>query len=134
VPKSPKIFCTGSSKEIVKKYKDSANEKLYGVVGPIVGITGLLVGMAPKKKMQAIAFLAETYGHPMYLGIKGARELLKVLNKDLKLKIDIKKLDEEIKEVESEIVKRTGDLANVAKQTALKKLQGKIGKETSYIG
>jgi uncharacterized protein (TIGR00162 family) len=134
VPKSPKLFCTGSSKEMIKKFKDGANEKLYGVVGPIVGVTGLLVGLAPKRKMQAIAFLAETYGHPMYLGIKGAREMLKVLDKNLKLKIDLKKLDEEIKEVESEIIKRSGELAKVSKQTALKKLQRKIGKETSYIG
>ena len=134
VPKQPKMFCTGSSKEIIKKYKDGADDKLYGVVGPIVGITGLLVGMAPKRKMNAIAFLAETYGHPMYLGIKGAREILKILNKNLNLKINIKKLDEEIKEVETEIVKRSGELAKVTKQTALKKLQGKIGKETSYIG
>jgi proteasome assembly chaperone (PAC2) family protein len=134
VPKHPKLYCTGSSKEIVKKYKNGANEKLYGVVGPIVGVTGLLVGLAKKMNMQAIAFLAETYGHPMYLGINGAREILKVLDKNLKLKIDLKKLDEEIKEVETEIVKRSGELAKVAKQTALKKLQSKIGKETSYIG
>ncbi|MBW2980180.1 PAC2 family protein [Candidatus Woesearchaeota archaeon] len=134
VPKHPKMYCTGSSKSIIDKYKNGANEKLYGVVGPIVGVTGLLVGMAKKRRMDAIAFLAETYGHPMYLGIKGAREMLKVLDKNLKLKIDIKKLDEEIKEVESDIVKRSGELAKVAKQTALKKLQRTIGKETSYIG
>ncbi len=84
--------------------------------------------------MKAIAFLAETYGHPMYLGIKGAREILKILNKNLNLKINIKKLDQEIKEVETEIVKRSGELAKVTKQTALNKLQNKIGKETSYIG
>ncbi|MFC1704855.1 PAC2 family protein [Nanoarchaeota archaeon] len=134
VPKSPKVYCTGSSKDIVKKYKNGANDKLYGVVGPIVGVTGLLVGMAAKKKMQAIAFLAETYGHPMYLGIKGARELLKILDKNLNLKINIKKLEEEIKEVESDLIKRSGELSNITKQTALKKLQGKLGKETSYIG
>lgn len=134
VPKHPKLYCTGSSKNMIDKYKNGANEKLYGVVGPIVGVTGLLVGLAKKRKMEAIAFLAETYGHPMYLGIKGARELLKILDKNLKLKINIKKLDEEIKEVESEIVKRSGELAKVAKQTALKKLQRTLGKETSYIG
>ncbi len=36
---------------------------LYGIVGPIVGVSGLLLGLADKKS-NAIAILAETYGHP----------------------------------------------------------------------
>lgn len=134
IPKKPKVYCTGNSKDVVKKYKDSANEKLHGVVGPIVGVSGLLLGLAGKKNIKAVSFLAETYGHPMYLGIKGAREILKILNKKLKLGIKIEKLDDEIKEIESEIIKRTEELSDVSKQTAIRKLKGKLGKEVSYIG
>lgn len=133
-PKKPKVYCTGNSKEMINKYKDSANEKIYGVVGPIVGVSGLLLGLAGKKNIKAISFLAETYGHPMYLGIKGAREILKILNKKLKLGIKINKLDEEIKEIESEIMKRTEELSDVSKQTAIRKLQGKLGNDVNYIG
>src|SRR3989338_3688010 len=94
VPKKPKVYCTGSTKRIIQKYKNGmVNDKLYGVVGPIGGVSGLLVGMAGRRNMEAISFLAETYGHPMYLGIKGAKEILNILNKKLELKIDINKLD-----------------------------------------
>ncbi len=135
IPKSPKVFCTGNTKEIIKKYKTkSVNDNLYGVVGPIVGVSGLLLGLGSKRHIKGISFLAETYGHPMYLGIKGAREILKVLDQNLKLQLNLKRLDSEIKNLESELMKKTEDLSNVTKQTALKKLKSKLGKETSYIG
>jgi len=135
IPKKPKLYCTANCKGIVKKYKDGiVDDKLYGVVGPIVGVSGLLVGLAKNRKIDAISFLAETYGHPMYLGIKGAREILKLLNKKLSLNVNINKLDKEIKEVESEIMKRTEQLSEVSRSTALKKLKGKISMEADYIG
>ena len=103
IPKKPKVYCTANSKKIIQKYKsDLVTNKLYGVVGPIVGVSGLLLGLASKRNIQAISFLAETYGHPMYLGIKGAKEILRVLDFNLKLKLDINKLDKEIKDIESE--------------------------------
>ncbi|MBI4439925.1 PAC2 family protein [Candidatus Woesearchaeota archaeon] len=135
IPKSPKVYCTGNSSEMIKKYRTKNVEgNLYGAVGPIVGVSGLLLGLASRRKMTAITFLAETYGHPMYLGIKGAKEILKVLDENLKLKINLKRLETEIKQIESEIMKKTEELSNVTRQTALKKLRGKLGKETSYIG
>ncbi|MFC1768410.1 PAC2 family protein [Nanoarchaeota archaeon] len=135
IPKTPKVYCTGNSKQMIKKFKTkSVNDKLYGVVGPIVGVSGLLLGLASKKKINAISFLAETYGHPMYLGIKGAREILKVLDANLSLKIKLDRLDSEIKSIEKEILKRTDELSNVSKTTALKKLKGKLGQDVSYIG
>lgn len=136
VPKKPKVYCTGNTKEIVGKYCKGVkmSDKLYGVVGPIVGVSGLLVGLAGKKKMEGVAMLAETFGHPMYLGMKGAKEILFILDKKLGLKLDLKKIDAEIKDMENELVKRTGELAKVSKQAALKKIQGRFGKEISYIG
>lgn len=135
IPKKPKVYCTGSSKKIIEKYKNEmVSNKLYGVVGPIVGVSGLLLGLASRRDMDAISFLAETYGHPMYLGIKGAKEILRVLNKKLDLRINVDKLDREIKDIESEILKKTEQLSEVTNQIALKKLQKKLGKGIDYIG
>ena len=135
IPKKPKVYCTGNKKKIIDRYKsDLVNNKLYGVVGPIVGVSGLLLGLASRRNMEAISFLAETYGHPMYLGIKGAKEILRVLNKQLKLNIDINKLDKEIKDIESEILKKTEQLSGVSQQIALKKIQKQLGKGIDYIG
>lgn len=75
IPKKPKVYCTANTKKIVQKYKNGmVNDQLYGVVGPIIGVSGLLVGLAKKRNIDAISFLAETYGHPMYLGIQGAMQ------------------------------------------------------------
>lgn len=136
VPKKPKVYCTGNNKEIIKRYirGTQATGEIYGVVGPIVGASGLLLGLGAKRKMMAVALLAETFGHPMYLGIKGAREILKVLAIKLDLKIRLSQLDKEIADIEEEMLKKTSELGEVSRKTAIKKLKGKIGKEVSYIG
>ena len=135
IPKKPKVYCTGNSKKIIQKYKNRmVNNKLYGVVGPIVGVSGLLIGLATRRKIEAISFLSETYGHPMYLGIKGAIEILKVLDKELKLNISMKRLNKEIKEIESDLLYKTEQMSEVSRQTALKKFKSKFGDGVDYIG
>lgn len=135
IPKRPKVYCTGNTKKIIERYRHNlVSNSLYGVVGPIVGVSGLLLGLASRRNIEAIAFLAETYGHPMYLGIKGAKEILKVLNDKLSLKIDVNKLDREIKDIESEIMKKTEQMSEVTKQIALKRMQKQLGKGLDYIG
>mgnify|MGYP001561769684 FL=1 len=135
IPKKPKVYCTGNTRKIIERHKNSmVSNNLYGVVGPIVGVSGLLLGLASRRNMEAISFLAETYGHPMYLGIKGAKEILRVLNRNLSLDIDISKLDREIKDIESELIKKTEQLSEVTKQIALKKFQKRFGRDVDYIG
>ena len=67
VPKNPQVFLTGNSRAIISKYKKSAslNSSLYGIVGPIVGVSGVLVGLAKRKNINAVSMLAETYGCPL---------------------------------------------------------------------
>ena len=126
---------TGSSLAAVKQYKKSFGEmvdsNLHGVVGPIVGVSGLLIGLAAQRKMNAVCLLAETYGHPMYLGIKGARELLRVLDKNLGLKLNLKKLEKEIKDIENEILK-SSEVQDPSKSGTF--VKGSMGHEMNYIG
>lgn len=135
-PKNPRVYCTANCKEIIKRYKNGTNlnDHLYGVVGPIIGVSGLLLGLAERRKIKAISFLAETMGHPMYLGVKGAREIIKVLNTKLRLNIDMENLDTEIKEIEREFLKLEDKDGLNLKKTALRKIKGRFGKEVSYIG
>jgi len=136
IPKHHKVYCTGTDKKIISKYKKGVelNDKLYGIVGPIVGVSGLLLGLAGRRNMSGIAMLAETFGHPMYLGMKGAKEILKILNKKLDLKLKMTKFDKEMEEMENEAMERSGDLSKISKQNALKKIQSRMGKDVSYIG
>lgn len=135
IPKSPKVYITGNSKKVIESYMKDTNlsNHLFGVVGPIIGVSGLLLGIAKRKNINAITLLAETYGHPMYLGIKGARETLKVLKKKLNLRFDVKKMDKEIAEMEADIMKTTLGLGKLSKEP-LRKFRGRVGKEISYIG
>ena len=136
-PKKPKVYCTGNTKNSVKNFKNGfdINEKLFGVVGPIIGVSGLLVGLAKKKKIDAVALLAETSAHPMHIGIKGAKELIEILNKKYSIGINLKDLNKEIESIEKDALKRTEQLGEVSKRSALKKLSGKMGAEPiDYIG
>lgn len=130
IPEKPKLYYTGNTKAIIKKYTSkSLSNKIHGVVGPILGVTGLLLGIASQKKIPAIAILAETYGHPSYLGIKGAREIIKLLNQQLKLKINVKRLDTEIIDIEKEIKTKSQSLNKL-----MNKKDKKSSKGVDYIG
>jgi len=135
-PKKPKVYITGSSKEAVKEFKKDliVDDKLYGVVGPIVGVSGVLLGLAGRRDMNGVALLAETFGHPMYLGVKGSREIINLLKKRYCLKVDVNKMEADIQELEREVMKKTSEMSQVTKKAAIQKLKGKIGSETSYIG
>jgi len=131
IPKNPKIFCTGTNKKIIDKYSAAKNSEMFGMIGPIIGVSGLLLGVAKQKNIQGVALLAETYGHPTYLGIQGAREILNLLNKKLNLNINIKELDKEAKEMEREINK-IKNLDKVMKKS--KKTQEQKMEFADYIG
>ncbi len=122
--KDPKIYITGNTKEAVEEFFDKGlKKKLVGVVGPIVGVTGLLLGLAHKRKIGAIAYLVESFAHPLHIGIKESRNLLSLLDKKLKLKIKFKKFDETVEEIAPAVKMRTQKLG-----------KPKFQKETSYIG
>tara|TARA_Y100000034_G_C6893729_1_gene411623 strand:+ start:933 stop:1694 length:762 start_codon:yes stop_codon:yes gene_type:complete len=127
IPDHPKVYATGNSKEIMKYFSDrKINKKIFGTVGPIIGVTGLLIGLAKGYKIDAICLLSQTFGHPNYLGIKGARELLKVLDTKFKFGLDFKSLNSEIKDIEKEIKSKTEEITGF---TQLNPEQ-----EVSYIG
>ncbi len=127
-PQKPKVLCTGTSHKYVQEFVKgtTVSPKLYGIVGPIIGATGLLIGMAKEKDIEGVCLLAETFAHPLYLGVKGSQEILKVLEKKLDIKMNLKALNDEIQHVEKEIMKRTEQLTQMMKKNKVT--------ETSYIG
>lgn len=133
VPEKPRVYCTGNDSELMKNYIKKGilvERDIFGVVGPIMGVSGLLIGLSGKRGVKGVALLAETFGHPMYLGIKGAKELLKVLDDRFNLGIDLNKLSKEIVKLEKELMKRTKEWAEMSK----KKGAASKDEEMSYIG
>jgi uncharacterized protein len=133
IPKDPKIYITGNIKKEIMEYKKGTklNNKVYGVVGPIMGVTGILTAMAKKRKISAISILGETLGHPLYFGLKPARKILSVLNKKHNLKIKLTKIDKEIKEIDS-MMKKDKNFEALKEKPALKKFAKYT--DMSYIG
>src|SRR3989344_919542 len=137
IPKQPKVFCTGNSKSFTQEFVPyKAHLNLYGVVGPIVGVSGLLLGLSDPAKIQSASLLAETFGHPIYIGFKGAREILRVLNEKYKLNLGLQKLDQEIKGADEEFERMQAGLPPQETAKKVSKYVQKMGKvkETSYIG
>lgn len=135
VPEKPLIYCTGNSKKLVSQWKNDTNVRtdLFGFVGPIVGVSGVSVGLAKLKSIPAVCLLAETFGHPMYVGVNGSKEIINILNKKLKLNIDVKRLDKELRELESELSHKAKDLRAVTQDKSGLKSKS-FGKGLSYIG
>ncbi len=137
IPKEPKVFITGTDPDVIDTFakKHDVKKELYGIVGPIIGVTGVLLGMAGKKGIKSIALLSETFGHPMFLGVNGARVMLKILDKEYKIGVNLKRLDKEIKELETDMVKKANEFSEVSKKSVKEKLSKKIrDDETNYIG
>lgn len=127
IPKSPKLYITGTDHKAIRKYRYCLND-IYGVVGPIIGVTGVLVGLAGRRNIPAVALLAQTFAHPAYLGIKGSREALKSISARLGIKVDISGLDREIDNLEHELRSKAQQLADMKQD-----VKPKIMKE-SYFG
>ncbi|MBU1202358.1 MAG: PAC2 family protein [Nanoarchaeota archaeon] len=130
IPENPKVYCTGNDGKFVEEFKNyKVKTDIYGVVGPIIGVSGLLLGLSKRRNMKAASLLAETYGHPMYIGIKGAKEIIKVLNKRYEFGISLRSINSEIRKLNEE----SGEGSKSSKKhTTLNQL--KHYKDMSYIG
>ena len=111
-PKTPQVYCTGNDKQKINSYVKNTNLRndLYGVVGPIIGVSGVLPGLAKRRKIPAVSLLAETYSHPLYIGIKGAKEILRIIKQKLKVSLNVETLDKEIGEIEEEINEKSKEI------------------------
>lgn len=136
VPEKPKVYATATSTEQLEAYTQKqlkVQKDIFGVVGPIVGVSGVLLGIAQRHEIEGVALLAETFAHPMFLGMKGAKEILRVIEKKQKLGISIDKLTKEAAQIEQELLQKTNELA--AELLAHHQAGAKPHKrDVSYIG
>jgi hypothetical protein len=125
-PMKSQTFCTGTDKKFIEELaKAGANPKIHGKVGPILGVSGLLLGVGARHGFKTASLLSETYAHPLHAGFEGAKSSLAVLAKYLGIKFDYVALDEAIKEIRNAP-------ETESKLETINKL--KSYKETTYIG
>ncbi|HIE41090.1 MAG TPA: proteasome assembly chaperone family protein [Candidatus Aenigmarchaeota archaeon] len=98
-------------------------------IGSIFGISGLLLGLAKKRGLKGCSMLGETIGYPIITDPKAAEEVIKVLMNLFNLKVDLKDLVKNIKQLEAflkSIEEKTKQLTQ--------QLQQKPKNYTDYIG
>ena len=138
VKEKPKVIGAVSDDGLDKKYKN------YGIdfdagskVGTIIGASGLLLGLGKVYGMKGVCLLGETSGYPILPDPRAAEVVLKVLMKMLNVKLDIRKLDKKVKEME-EFIKKIEEMQRKAIGQMMQQQmppKGKEGKEElSYIG
>ena len=130
IVKSPRIIGAANNEKLVRKYSK------YGIVfddtvaANIIGISGLLLGLAEIENIDAVCMLAETQGFPLVIADPIAADtMLRVLSKILNLKIDLSKLDAEARELEEKI-RKTEEL----QKQMLEKLEKEEKTQLQYIG
>jgi proteasome assembly chaperone (PAC2) family protein len=141
IPENPKVYITGNNKQFLEQTITQLNRKklaietkIYGVVGPILGVSGLLLGVTKKNGINAYSLLSETFGHPIYIGLKGAKSILAVLDKNYSLGISFKKLDKEIMHIDAQSKGLSDDLSGVSEDVKDKVLKYRKYSDVNYIG
>ena len=103
IPGQPKVYYAASNSKHLTSIKKKGLLPFAHHVGPVLGMSGVLAGMAKEEKINAGIYLVDTFGHPTYIGVKESRELLKVVNDRYRLRLNMKELDKEISVIEKEL-------------------------------
>ncbi|RME53476.1 hypothetical protein D6783_01920 [Candidatus Woesearchaeota archaeon] len=100
----PSIYVLASTPAQKKACKQAgAITSLYGTVGTITGISGVLYGEAQKRNLPATAILAESLAHPFFADLRGAHALLLYLQKLLRIKVAMNAFQKKLSSFEKEL-------------------------------
>lgn len=124
-----KVFGAGIDKKKMSEFEKLGVKFKDTNIGQIIGASGLLISIGHHKGINGVCLMGETSG--MLLSDPKATEaVLDILAKYLKIKIDMTKIDEKVKEIEK-IIKKIEDL-QVRLTAGPKRKQSK--EEIGYIG
>jgi uncharacterized protein (TIGR00162 family) len=128
VEKTPKVMVASTNPELLNKALQT--KAIVSSAGnPIVGTAGLLLGLARFRKIDAICLLGETRG---YLpDPRAAKSVIEILQKMLKIKVDLSELNKEIEKSEK-VVEKMQEIEERREKYARKMRKGEEGRIT-YI-
>jgi uncharacterized protein (TIGR00162 family) len=99
---NPRVVAAATSQSLLDRALQ-ANAVISPMGSPIVGTAGLILGLAPFRRIEALCLLGETRG---YLpDPKAAKSVLEVLLKILGINVDLAGLDAEIAKAESMVAR-----------------------------
>lgn len=98
----PKVIAAATHQSLLDRAL-MADAVISPMGSPIVGTAGLILGLSPFRKIEALCLLGETRGY--IPDPKAAKSVLEVLLKILNVNVDLSKLDEEIAKAESMVAR-----------------------------
>jgi uncharacterized protein len=130
LPKTPKVIGAVTTDALRKKYEKLGVKFEKGErVGIIIGASGLLLGLGKIEDLDGVCLMGETLSRPMFTDAKAAKSVLLELCRLLKIKLDMKDLDERSVEMDRAISK-----AKEIEKTMIEKSGGGKMDEFRYIG
>lgn len=121
----PKVVGASNDESILEKYREHDIDVEEGS-GPILGVSGLLLGLGQDRDIKGSALLGETHG--LLVDHRSAQEVLQALSDILGFEVDMSELEERAKKTE-EIISR------LRKEQKLRKAgTPEEEEELSYIG
>jgi uncharacterized protein (TIGR00162 family) len=130
-----KVVGSVTDQGIIKKYGQ------YGIdfnagdkVGYIVGAAGLMLGLGKEFGMEGVCLLGKTSGFPIVTDPKAAENVLDILVKMFNLRINMKKLEKKVEEMEDFIKKVEGLQMKAVSELAKGTKAPTSGEELRYIG
>ncbi|MGC8478402.1 MAG: PAC2 family protein [Candidatus Micrarchaeia archaeon] len=126
---NPQVFGNATSAKVVEKFRDSGI--IFGKTrGTIIGSAGLIVAFAKQEKLDGICLMGES----SFLSVDAAaaKSVLKVLSKNLGLKIDTSRLDVMIEKT-AKVVKEAEAQAQGISNPVEKGSGEEFGGKPSYI-
>jgi uncharacterized protein (TIGR00162 family) len=130
----PTVVGAVNDPSLIKKYSKFGIDFEAGEnIGTIVGASGLLIGMGKDRGMNGVCLLGETSGMPLLPDPKAAEEVLILLSKILKIKIDTSKIEKKVEEMEK-FIKRIEGIQRKALLDMMKQKAPRIGKEPKGEG
>jgi uncharacterized protein (TIGR00162 family) len=98
----PKVFGAATTSELAEMLKDH-DVTLRTADGGIIGASGLILGLGISKDMGGVCLMGETPGY--FIDAEASKAVLTVLQKLLKVELDIAKLEERAEETRKMISK-----------------------------
>ncbi len=122
----PKVIGAVNHDELIKVFRKHG-VKIEKSAGPIIGISGLLLGLGKLRGMKGACLLGETHG--MLVDHRSAQSVLETLTSILGIKVDMSRLEQRAKKTEHLI-------SRIQKEQKLREQRAKRQEEeeVSYIG
>ncbi|MFP4523270.1 MAG: PAC2 family protein [Candidatus Nanoarchaeia archaeon] len=130
IPKNPRVFAVSNDINALQELiQYDVQPNAFGIVGPIVGVSGLLLGLSQKHNISSLTLLGETCNHPTHIGFGEAKKILHIINSYFSLQIDESSFDKELNQLQTSLQDEPEKF--VSKQKQAKKI---THFDLSYIG